>query len=271
MPHVEHNGAALYVETTGDPEAPALLLIHAGIANLRMWDPQVEALAREHFVVRFDTRGFGLTETQNVDFSNRADALAVLDSLGVHKATVIGCSRGGTIAIDVALEAPGRIRGLCVIGSGPSGFPELEMTAREDELFDAMDAAYEAKDWDLLLRLEAELWAVGPLRDSADLDPDFVERAYELNRQNLPHVDEAPVVIPLDPPAYERITDVAVPALVMVGEHDMTVALAQYEFLLTTLPAAEGHRFADSAHLPNLEQPEEFETVLLDWLRRNDL
>jgi len=98
MPQLDVNGASLYYETDGASEHPALLLIHAGIANLRMWDPQIAALAASHYVVRFDTRGYGQSETQNVDFSNRADALAVLDHVGVHKATIIGCSRGGSIA-----------------------------------------------------------------------------------------------------------------------------------------------------------------------------
>lgn len=271
MPHLDASGASLYYETDGSPDAPALLLIHAGVANLRMWDPQVEALAREHFVVRFDTRGFGLTETQNVEFSNRADALAVLDSLGVHKATLIGCSRGGTIAIDLALESPGRVLGLCVIGSGPSGFPELELTSREDELVDQQDAAYEAGDWPLLVRLETQFWYFGPERDKADLDPRFVRQAYELASVNLPRMEDAPVPVPLEPPAHDRLADITVPTMVMVGEHDVSAALAQFEYLLTAIPQADGARFAHSAHLPNVEQPEEFERVLLEWLGKHGL
>lgn len=271
MPHLDVNGASIHYEADGNPSSPALLLIHAGIATLRMWDPQVDALARDHFVVRFDTRGFGLTETQNVDFSNRADALAVLDHVGVHKAAVIGASRGGTIAIDLALEAPGRVLGLCAVASGPSGFPDLELTDREDELFDGLDAAFEARDWERLNRLETELWGFGPLRTASELDSAFVEAAYELNLANLPRAEESPVPVPLEPPAYDRITDIAVPTLVMVGEHDMSAVLAQYEFLVMTIPLAEGHRFTDAAHLPNVERPEEFERVLLDWLDRHGL
>jgi pimeloyl-ACP methyl ester carboxylesterase len=266
MAQLEVNGASLYYETDGSSEHPALLLIHAGIANLRMWDPQIEALAREHFVVRFDTRGYGLSETQNVDFSNRADALAILDHLDILKATFIGCSRGGSIALDIALESPGRARGLVMVGSGPSGFPEVELTEREDELFDGLDAAYETGDWTMLNRLEAALWDFGPLRSEADLDPAFVDLAYALNAPNIAHADAEPTPIPLDPPAYERVADIAVPALIVVGDHDITPALAQYEYLLSTIPDADGCRFPDAAHIPSVEQPAEFERVLLNWL-----
>lgn len=271
MPHIDVPGASLYYETDGRVSAPALLLIHAGIANLRMWDPQVDALARDHFVIRFDTRGFGKTETENVEFSNRADALAVLDHLGIPKATLIGASRGGTIAIDLAVESPDRVAGLVTIGSGPSGFPEIELTEAEDAAFDAIDAAFESKDWHRLARLEVQLWVFGPQRREEDLDPAFVATAYELNRVNAVHAEENPTPIPLEPPAFDRVVEIAVPALVTVGEYDLTPVLAQYEYLLSTLPNVTGCTFRETAHLPNVERTVEFTRVLTDWLAEHDL
>lgn len=271
MPHLDVNGASLYYETDGHVSSPALLLIHAGIANLRMWDPQIEALAREHFVIRYDTRGFGRTATEDVEFSDHGDALAILDHLGITQATVIGCSRGGRIAIDLTLANPARVTGLVTVGSGPSGFPDLELTPEEDELADQLDAAFEAKDWERLGDLEVRLWSIGPSRREEDLDPEFVATAYELNRANLAHAQENPTHIPLEPSAYDRLVDIEVPALVMVGDHDLSECLAQYEYLSTTIPHADSARFPDSAHLPNVEQPQEFERVLLQWLREHHL
>ncbi|WP_213815351.1 alpha/beta fold hydrolase [Glaciihabitans sp. dw_435] len=271
MPYLDVEGASLYYETDGAADSPCLLLIHAGIASLRMWDPQIAALASDHFVVRLDMRGFGLTESQNIEFSNRADALAVLDHVGVHKATVIGCSRGGGIAIDLTLDSPGRVLGLVVIGSGPSGFPEVELTDREDELFDEVDAAWEAGDWIRQNRLEAALWDFGPERREEDLDPAFVATAYELNAINISHIAEQPIPIGLEPSAYGRVSDIEVPTLVMVGDFDITPALLQYEYLVTTIPHADGCRFPNAAHLPSVEQANEFERVLLDWLGTHGL
>lgn len=271
MPHIDVPGASLYYETAGHVSAPALLLLHAGIANLRMWDPQVEALAADHFVIRFDSRGFGQTTSEDVRFSNRDDARAVLDHLGIAAATLVGCSRGGSIAIDVAAETPERVRGLVTIGSGPSGFPEVELTDVEDAAFDRVDEAFEAKDWHRLARLEVALWAIGPLRREEDLDPEFVSLAYELNRVNVVHAEECPVPVPLDPPAFDRLVDIEVPALVTVGAFDITPVLAQYEYLLSALPNARGVTFRDAAHLPSVELPAEFEQVLLDWLTEKGL
>ena len=92
---LETNGAqiAFEVEGTGEP----VVLIHAGVADLRMWDDQVAALRDSYRLIRYDTRGFGRTETDAVEFSNRADIAALLDHLGEASAHVVGLSRGGRI------------------------------------------------------------------------------------------------------------------------------------------------------------------------------
>jgi 3-oxoadipate enol-lactonase len=271
MPHLDVNGARLYYETDGPVDAPALLLIHAGIASVRMWDPQVPALAQDHHVIRYDTRGFGKTTTEDVEFSDHDDALAILDHLGVERATIIGCSRGGRIAIDLAIQHPERVSGLVTIGSGPSGFPDTELTPEEDAISDQMDAAFEAKDWETLGDLEVKLWGIGPTRREEDLDPEFVAQAYALNRANLPHAEEAAIHVPLEPPAFDRVVDIDVPALILVGDHDVSECLAQYEYLSTTIPRADSARFPGSAHLPSVEQPEEFERILRQWLAQHGL
>jgi 3-oxoadipate enol-lactonase len=267
MPRLEVPGASLYYEVDGSLTDPALLLIHAGIAQLRMWDPQIEALAREHFVVRFDERGFGLTDAEPGEYSDRADAMALLDHLGVSKATAIGCSRGGMIAIDLAIDSPDRIAGLVTIGSGPAGHPELDETPQEAELWAHLEAAEGAEK----LRLEADFWDVGPLRDPTALDPGFVAAARELNVANLGHLDESHRGRPLEPSAYDRLGEIAVPALITWGDHDVSVIEPECRSLLERISGATEYRFAEAAHIPSVEQPEEFEAVLLPWLAEHDL
>jgi 3-oxoadipate enol-lactonase len=262
-------GASLYFETAGDPANPTLLLIHAGIANLRMWDPQVDALATDHFVVRYDTRGFGLTRAASVPFSDRADATSLLDRLEIASATVVGCSRGGEIAIDLALDAPARVNGLVVIGGGPSGYPDGELTTLETLQFEHLAQARAAGEWESLLRLETELWAIGPRRTASELDPAFVAAAYALNQANLRHVEEEFESVPLDPPAVGRLGEIAVPTLVIVGDEDISAVLDQYELLVAGIREAEGTVMMNAAHLPSVEKPVEFESLLIDWLARH--
>lgn len=272
MPHVDVPGARLYYETDGHAADEPLLLIHAGIATLRMWDPIVAALASSHYVVRYDARGHGETTCGPDDFSDRGDARALLDHLGVLRATVIGASRGGRIALDMAVETPDRVAGVVTIGSGPSGFPEVELTDAEEELCSQLDAAWEAKDHERIADLEVKLWSIGPLRNENDLDEDFVRTAFQLNRFNLKHHQDAiGESLELEPPAYDQLVDLDIPALVTVGEFDITRALIQFEYLAATIPGANRHIFSDTAHLPSVEHPAEFLEVVRPWLTEHRL
>lgn len=268
---LEHNGAALHVETDGSSSDPAVLLIHAGVATLRMWDTAVPWLARDHFVIRYDARGFGRTTSDTSKFSNHEDALAVLDHFGVDAATVVGASRGGAIAINLAVAAPERVRALVTIGSGPGGFPEIELTAKEESMFEEAEWLEQRGRWEEENRLSVRLWTIGPERDEADLDPAFVSLAYELNAANLPLAGAELHPVPLDPPAYSRVAGIATPTLVLTGDHDVSEADVQADYLVATIPGAERHRFADAAHLPSVECPDEFERVLGEWMQRHAL
>ena len=124
MPFLEHDGARIHYEVAGPDDAPAILFLHAGVATSAMWDPQFRDLSRDHRVVRYDLRGFGRTESQDVPFSNRSDAIAVLDAAGVDRATLVGASRGGTIALDTAVEFPERVNwALVPVALVPVGAP----------------------------------------------------------------------------------------------------------------------------------------------------
>lgn len=271
MPHLDVPGASLHWEADGHASAPALLLVHAGIADLRMWDPLVPALAEDHLVVRYDSRGFGGTTTEDVDFDPRADALAVLEHLGVERATVVGCSRGGSLALDLTLSHPERVSGLVAICPGVDGFPYPALTEEEDRRFEEIDALRRGGDLERAARTEAELWAVGPGRDAASLDTAFLETVHELAAGRRGHEDEEPRPIDLDPPAYARVVGIAVPTLLVVGAHDVSESLPVHEYLTTAIPGAQGAVFPDSAHLPSVEQPDEFLATLRPWLAEHGL
>ncbi|HKH08607.1 MAG TPA: alpha/beta hydrolase, partial [Agromyces sp.] len=96
-------------------------------------------------------------------------------------------------------------------------------------------------------------------------------RAHELNAPNVAHAADDGTMLPLEPPAYGRLRDIRSPALVMVGEYDISSALAEYDHLLGELPDATGYRFQNSAHLPSVERAVEFERVLLEWLGERGL
>ncbi|EQD58036.1 alpha/beta hydrolase fold protein [mine drainage metagenome] len=98
------------------------MFLHSGVADSRMWDPQFGWLATSHRVVRWDHRGFRDTPHVPGSFSYAADVLAALDGLGIRRATLIGASMGGMMAIRVALEHPERVDRLVLIGTNVYGY-----------------------------------------------------------------------------------------------------------------------------------------------------
>src|SRR5690349_12984629 len=133
MTTVEVPGARLTYDTAGNAGDPPVVFIHAGVATRAMWDPQFRDLAHDHFVVRYDTRGFGESRGEDVPFANRDDLIRILDAVGLERATLVGCSRGGGIALDTALEHPDRVAGLVTIGSVPSGMDYSAVASTELE------------------------------------------------------------------------------------------------------------------------------------------
>jgi 3-oxoadipate enol-lactonase len=258
---LETNGARIYYEVDGSGEP--LVLIHAGVANLRMWDGQVEAFSDRYRVIRYDTRGFGRTETEAVEFSNRADIAALLDHLGETSAHLVGLSRAGSIALDFALEYPDRIRSLTVAAGGVSGYQAPE--ALPEEAFAEAERMWEARDWDGLADWEADFWAAGPGRP-ADRAPEVRAMVHRWVLENYRAEKEEGKPQVLDPPAAERLGDLRVPLLVVYGTLDEPGTQASMRHLAGSVPDARLEVFEGVAHMINLEQPDRFNRLLAEFL-----
>jgi pimeloyl-ACP methyl ester carboxylesterase len=259
---LETNGARLYYEVEGSGEP--LVMIHAGVANLRMWDGQVPAFRDDYRVIRYDTRGFGRTETDAVEFSNRADIAALLDHLGEESAHVVGFSRAGSIALDFALEYPDRVRSLVVGAGGISGFESPEAQANA-ATFDEAERLWEARDWDALADWEADYWATGP-DQPADRVPEVRAKVHDwvLTNYRAEKEEGSPQV--LDPPAVGRLGELDVPLLVVIGTLDEPGTQASMRHLAASVPGARLEVWDGVAHMLNLEQPERFNTLLREFL-----
>src|SRR5712692_8710831 len=137
---VETSQGRLYHEVAGD--GPALVLIHGGLWDARMWDDQFDAFAEGHTVIRYDLRGFGRSDPPTGPYSNTRDLTELLRALDIDRATVLGLSMGGRVAIDFAIEHPEMVSGLLPVAAGLGGFeyddPDLEK--RWEELQSAIEA-----------------------------------------------------------------------------------------------------------------------------------
>jgi 3-oxoadipate enol-lactonase len=248
-------------------QGPALLLVHAGIADRRMWDDQVGPFAEAGWtVVRADLPGFGETPVPDAPVALWATLRDLLDQVGVERAVVAGCSLGGRAAVDLALAAPERVRALVLVGSGLAGhrFEEPALF----ELWDRSEGAIERGDHREAARVEVDTWVVGMDRDPGAVDPEVRRRVTEMLLAAYAH-GEAELEEP-DPPAAARLDEIAVPTLVLVGEHDRTDIHAMADALAAGIPGAERVVLAGTAHLPSMERPAELNRVVLEFLAKLD-
>jgi pimeloyl-ACP methyl ester carboxylesterase len=267
MPYLDVPGAKLYYEVDGPEDAPALVFIHAGIAHLRMWDPQIPHYAGRFRVIRYDTRGFGKTFSEATAFSNRADLRALLDHLGVERAVIVGCSRGGNIALDFALESPERAQAVVMVCSAPPP-PQFEPPDDEAALDERIAELDEAGQHHERIEAELKMWVIGARRDAAALSPGYIEAFRQMGIDNLAHLEKpAPTPITLQPPSSERLGEIAFPLLIITGEEDESFARAGAAHVVAHVPSARTVMMPDTAHVPNFEHPARFNTILDDFLR----
>src|SRR3954470_6711245 len=106
----EVNGTKLYYEAAGS--GPAVVLVHGGLVDSRLWDEQMQPLSQRFRVVRYDLRGFGKSAAPAGQYWPTEDLRALLDYLKIEKATVVGLSLGGIVAADFAFEHPERVERL---------------------------------------------------------------------------------------------------------------------------------------------------------------
>lgn len=261
------NGTTLSYEVAG--AGSALVLIHAGIADSRMWDGLFERWARSHRVVRYDLRGFGRSGRASGAFALRDDLYGLLDTVGIDRAAVLGISFGGSVALDFALTYPDRVTALVLTAARPGGLPP---TPDLTEVWEAEEDALARGDLDAANEVDLRAWVDGPQRMPDQVDPAVRARMREMNQlvleRQAAETDAEPQ--PLDPPAVERLSELRVPTLVVVGALDRPGTLAGTERLADGIPGARRVVIPGAAHMVPLEWPDQFGDLIEAFLRQTD-
>jgi len=259
---VQLNGARIHYRRSG--AGFPVVFLHAGVADSRMWEPQAAGLAEHFDVITPDMRGFGESELPPGSWSPTADVLALMDALGLRQAPhLIGCSIGGRTAIDFTLEHPERVSKLVLVGAGVSGQTHDD---EDESIYAEVEAADKAKDLVALNEAEMKLWLVGPGRTPSHVDQRLRDLFLDMNGRALQSdFDNAPIE-KLDPPAVGRLGEIKAPTLVIVGDHDLPAIHKSADLLVSKIRGARKAVIPDAAHLPNLEHPEKFNRLVLDFL-----
>jgi 3-oxoadipate enol-lactonase len=254
----EVNGTRLYYEKVGT--GPHVVLLHGGNLDSRMWDDQVAFLAKFFAVTRYDIRPYGRSALTEKGYSSVDDLTALMDYLGIKRASLVGLSLGGRIAIDFALTHPGRVDKLVLMGPGLTGFAFNQ----NDEAVKAMIARAQTGD----AQGAMDLWLQHPMMASAMARPEVAARIRPIARDNariwtaLPVGERVP-----NPPAIKRLAEIRAPTLLIVGERDVPDIQAIVKLLATDVRGARTEIIPASAHMPNMEDPARVNRLLGEFLR----
>lgn len=248
-------------------EGPPLVFVHAVPFDSSMWDEQWSAFSRDHTVIRYDLLGFGHSDPLTALVSHRRQLYQLLDHLGIGRATLVGCSFGGEIVLDTALERADLVAALVVVSAVPSGF---EMQGEPPQELLALFGAVEQGDDELASELAMRVWIDGPFRQPEEVAPAVRRHAAAMARRSLAKGSVGLAFAPssgvLDPPAAQRLAQVGVPTLIIAGVLDNPELLRAANMMAAAIPGAEQVSLADAAHLPNMEQPEAFNQTVRHFL-----
>jgi pimeloyl-ACP methyl ester carboxylesterase len=247
---------------TGTP----FVMIHAGVADHRQWNHEFEYFRTDYRVLRYDMRGFGWSEPAGGAYRPIDDLEALMNHVGINSpAVMMGCSMGGTLAMDFTITHPDRVAALIMVGSGPSG---LRLDVPFPEKFKEVEKAEQDGDLDLVCELETQIWFDGD-RDREVVDPDMRKLAYDMNRKDLDHQElRLGKRLPdLEPPAADRLDEITCPVLVIVGDHDLAYMQGAAEHMEDNLANVTIVHMKDAAHLPNMDHPDLFQQHVSRFLR----
>ena len=267
---VDVDGGKIYYEMAG--AGTPMVLSHAGFVDSGMWDSQWEPFSRAYQVIRYDMRGYGKSSPAQGPICRRDDLDSLLRHLNVERALMVGCSMGGEIILDLALEHPQMVAGLVLVSAVPSGFqPQGAPPANLMEMI----AASQQGDFDRASELQIRIWVDGPFRQPEQVNPDIRRQAAEMNRISVLNdtwakADRDPLR-PLVPPAIQRLDQVAVPALIIDGAVDDPEILRAGDLLYQKIRGSQKVILPDAAHVPNMDKPADFNRAVLSFLSRSGL
>ncbi len=255
---IEVNGTQLYCEETG--AGPALVLIHGFTLDTRMWDDQFLPLAQRCRVVRYDLRGFGRSALPNGPYSHVEDLRALLDRLEIERASLVGLSKGGAVALDFALTYPQRARSLALIDTVLGGYG-----------WSAEGSARDALVWQEAARggiaAAKASWLAHPIFAPAMRQPALAARLNEIiGDYSGWHFVNANPEQGIDPPAARRLVELKLPVLAIVGELDTPDFRQITAVICRGIPQARAMIVPGAGHMANMEAPKQVTQSLLEFL-----
>jgi pimeloyl-ACP methyl ester carboxylesterase len=259
----EVNGTSLYYETAG--AGPSLVFIHGFSLDGRMWDDQFLPFAHHFRVTRYDLRGFGRSALPtDQPYAHVDDLQALLHSLRIEETHLVGLSLGGAIAIDFALSFPNMVARLVLADAVLGGF---QWSAEWDATVIPIWRYGRQND----ITTARQLWLAHPLFKSALANDHASAPLMQMVTEYSGwHWQDRNPERHLEPPAIQRLTEIQAPTLVLIGENDLPDFQTVANLLAQNIPYAQKVVLPNAGHMANLDAPESFNRIVLDYLLQAD-
>lgn len=257
----EVNGTRLFYETAG--KGRAVVLIHGGLVDSRLWDDQFKEFAKRYKVIRYDLRGFGRSDFPAEPFSHIEDLRALMNFLKVERASLVGLSLGGMIAMDFALEYPAMVERLVLTSSGLRGSsaPRNEKARAVYQV-----AETEGRDKAIDMWMENDFFSTGKSNN-----PSYDARTRAMLKDNYKTWGPTPKPLvwnwPKQPTA-ERLGMIRAPTLIIIGDRDASTILINAQTLETKIPGARKVIIAGVSHHLNMEKPKDYNRLVFGFLKQ---
>jgi pimeloyl-ACP methyl ester carboxylesterase len=241
-----------------------IVLAHGFAIDSRMWDDQVPELAARYSVIRYDLRGFGKSGMRDEPYSHAEDLKGLIDRLGLGRVALMGLSLGGGAVINFTIAYPGAVRALIVVDPSLGGFGwSTEMTGSQNEVqTTARERGVDAA---------REQWLEHPLFAPAMANPRSAGQVRAMvSDYSGWHWKNRDPGRPFKPPAIQRLGEIKVPTLIIVGELDTPDFHAIAKTLERGIAVSTRVTLPGVGHMANLEAPERFNEIVMEFLSRCD-
>jgi pimeloyl-ACP methyl ester carboxylesterase len=260
----------LFYEKKGTGEF--VVFVHGFTLDCRMWDDQFELLSKSYQVIRYDLRGHGKSEGVSERFKLTEDLKELFETLKIERAHIVGLSLGGWVAAMFAIEYPEIVQSLVLADAAIASDRSSELPSSDLPSFGKRLLNYVMKGVSEGLESALNDWLEDSLFEPARKNADVRKRLEEIvldghvaHGQNAFFLKIGNSVAP-NIPLDERLNEIDIPTLIIVGELDIAEFQETADFLSSEIKGAKKIIIKNAGHLSNMENPDEFNKVLLSFL-----
>jgi pimeloyl-ACP methyl ester carboxylesterase len=251
------NNKYLSIKTSGTGEP--LFFLHSSLLTSGMWDNQMEYFSKKYLTITYDFCGHGISELPKGTYSDYDDLKAIIDKMNLSKIILIGCSYGGSVALDFVLKYPENVSRLILISPAVNGYNyPLRLTLESIKNFKNARKYGIGKAYELFM--ENKYWSYFIPENNKEI----FKRLF-IENKNFYNGNYSKKYI-LRPAAIKRLSEVNTDVLLIIGDNDSNFNKNVSKILINKIKKLKYCEIKECGHLPNIEKNEEVNKIIEDYL-----